>query len=295
MLSCSVGICVYNEEKNIQKLLDSLFAQKLRNIRIGEIVVIASGTTDQTCHIVRQIQKRNTRIRLLKQPKRQGKASAVNLFIKRAHNEILVLVGGDLLLTQTTIQNLVSKFEDTEVGMTGARPIPINNITDGFCGFAAHFLWDLHHKISLKSPKMGEAIAFRKIFRRIPVLSSVDEANIEPLIRGQGYKIQYVPKALIYNKAPTTISDFIKQRRRIYNGHLAVKNEQSYEVATLGISTIFSAVFSFLEENPKPMYIFQTPLVILLEAYSRFLGWWDYKITKKRHTIWEVVETTKKL
>lgn len=294
-LNCSLGICVYNEEKNIAKLLQSVNGQKHKNIYIDEIVVIASGTTDKTCEIVRSFQKKDKRIKLQIQKHREGKASAVNLFISCAKTDILVLVGGDLILDANTISSLVKKFVNEEVGMTGARPIPLNNIDRDFFGFAAHLLWDLHHKISLQKPKMGEAIAFRKVFKKIPVLSSVDEANIEPLIRGQGYKVIYVPTAKVYNKAPTNLADFIKQRRRVYNGHLAVKYEQSYEVATMDAFFILKILLAFLKENPKPKFFLQMPLVVILEGISRSLGWWDYHISKKRHTVWDTIESTKKL
>ncbi|MBI1862489.1 glycosyltransferase [Candidatus Microgenomates bacterium] len=290
--TCSIGICVYNEEKNIGVLLDSLFSQRLKSVRIEEIIVIASGTTDRTVKIVNQYMKRHKRITLMKERKRQGKASAVNKFIERSTSDILVLVGGDLILTPTVIQELVGKFRSPEVGMTGARPVPVNR-TNTLATRAARLLWDLHHRISLESPKMGEVIAFRKIFKRIPLLSSVDEANIEPLIRGQGYRIVYVPRAEVHNKAPSTISDFIRQRRRIYNGHLAVKHEQSYEVSTYRIRSILTALMAVIRENPRISTFFLIAVTASLEGTSRTLGWWDYRISKKRHTVWEVVASTK--
>lgn len=294
MIKCSIGICVYNEEKNIAKLIHSFLAQNLNKVIIDEIIIIASGPTDNTCNIVKTLSKTHKKIQLIKQEKREGKASAVNLFIKKSRNEILVLSSGDLLLKKDVIEKLVSKFADTQIGMTGARPVPVNNINDGFCSFAGHLLWDLHHRISLRKPKMGELVAFRKIFKRIPTIGA-DEASIEPLIRGQGYIIKYVPDAIIYNKTPTTIIELIQQRRRNYWLHLVVKYEQSYVVSTLNIFTILQALYSFIKEDQKVKHILFISMVVLLEAYSRFLGWWDYRITKKRHTVWKFIETTKKL
>lgn len=36
----------------------------------------------------------------------------------------------------------------------------------------------------------------------------MDEANIEPLIRGQGYKALYAPQAIVNNKGPETVKQF---------------------------------------------------------------------------------------
>lgn len=291
----SVGVCLYNEEKNITHLLTSLRNQKTESIKIDEIILIISGSTDKTLQKAKEFEKKDKRITIIHQKKRQGKAHAVNEFISRARNEVVVLLGGDILLQQDTLEQLGSKFKNKRIGMTGAHPIPVNKISDGFLGFAGNLLWELHHRLSLHNPKMGEVIAFRKVFKQIPVSSSVDEANIEPLIRGQGFQLAYIPKAKIYNKTPTSITDFIKQRRRIFSGHLAVKNEQGYQVATLKLHLIISALVSFLQENPKPLYIFYAVFVIGLEGYSRFLGFMDYKVHKKNHRIWQQISSTKQL
>lgn len=295
IINCSIGVCIYNEEKSIEFFLDSLLRQKLKKIRINKIFIISSGSTDGTNTIIKKYLKKNKRIVFFKEKKRKGKSSAVNFFLQNAREEILVLASGDLILAEDVIEKLILKFANSEIGMTGAHPIPNNNIDDGFCGFAAHLLWDLHHRISLLHPKMGEVIAFRRIFERIPLTSGADEASIEPLIRGQGYKISYVPDAKIYNKAPSNIQDYIKQRRRNYCLHLTVKYEQSYIVSTLNSKFVFRALFSFLHDNAKPKFFLFSLLVVLLEVYSRFLGWWDYAVGKKRHIIWEPIKSTKNI
>jgi cellulose synthase/poly-beta-1,6-N-acetylglucosamine synthase-like glycosyltransferase len=233
-------------------------------------------------------------MKLIFQKNREGKASAVNLFVNKAKNEILVLLGGDLILEENTLERLVREFKNPEVGMTGGHPFPVSQKDTGLASFAGNLLWELHHRLSLQKPKMGEVVAFRKVFRRIPIFSSVDEANIEPLIRGQGYIIKYIPSAKIYNKPPTTIKDFINQRRRIYSGHLVVKNEQSYEVSTMHLGLILNVLLSLVKENLNPKFIIMSMATVILEGFSRFLGWYDYKMGK-RHTVWKIVQSTKDL
>jgi len=288
----SIGIIVFNEEKNIAHLLESLFKQSLKKIKIGEVIVVSSGSVDKTNFIVNLYAKRNPKIRLITQKKRTGKASAVNLFLKQAKNHFVVIMAGDLILKNNTIEKLVSPLADSSVGIVGSHPVPVNN-RNTFMGFAAHLMWDLHHYISLSKPKMGEMIAFRKIFQKIPVLSAVDEANIEPLIRGQGYKAVYAPQAIVYNKGPETISEFIARRRHIAFGHHCVKKEYSYEVSTSNSLNIFL----MLLKNIKPSFRFflWTPSIIFLEGYSRILGYLDYKLKLKSHTIWQITPSTKQI
>lgn len=293
-LTCSIGICVHNEAQNIESLLKSLLNQKLKGVLFNEIIIIASGSTDNTIPIVKSFQKRHKIVKLIRERRRNGKASAVNRFIVEASNDILVLIGGDLLLSPHLIQRLVKPFQDSMVGMTGGRPIPVNS-PHGLTGRAAHLMWDLHHRIALISPKMGEAIVFRKVFQRVPPVSGADEASIEPLIRGQGYAIVYVPKAIVHNKAPETIQEFIMQRRRNYCLHLIVKHEQRYIVSTLNSKATLSALYTYIQDNWNIKSLIYIPFILILEAYCRLLGWWDYRIAHKRHTVWDIVHSTKNL
>jgi hypothetical protein len=159
-------------------------------------------------------------------------------------------------------------------------------------GFAAHLLWDLHHQINLRSFKAGEMIAFRKIFQRIPYRTSVDEASIEPVVRGQGYEARYVPTAVVYNKGPLTVDDFLRQRRRVFAGHLAVRHTLRYSVSTMSGWKILRILTQNLDWRPLPFL--WTWGVAALEAYGRFLGSRDYR-KGRDHSVWEIAKTTKDL
>lgn len=224
MLEISVGICAYNEGKNIGKLLQSLLNQKIEKIHIKEILVISSASTDKTDEIINNFISKDERIRLLIQEKREGKASCVNHILKNLTGDIIILASADILPLENTIQKLVLPFFDKTIGMTGGHPIPIDN-KDTFIGFTVHLLWKLHHKLALKNPKLGEIIAFRNIIREIPIDTAVDEASIEAIIQKQRLRLCYVPDAIIYNKGAATIDDFLRQRRRIYAGHLYLKKK----------------------------------------------------------------------
>ena len=88
-LVVSIGIAAFNEEKNIKRLLDSIRSQKLKKVKIGEILIISSGSTDKTNNIISTYQKRLKKIRLITQSRRLGKASAVNLILNESRNIII--------------------------------------------------------------------------------------------------------------------------------------------------------------------------------------------------------------
>jgi len=291
-VSCTIGIFAHNEEANIGKLLQIMREQELVTVEIRQIIAISSGSTDKTEEIMREFAQRDPRIKVLIQEKREGKASAINLFLSNQTERVLVVCSADLQPAPDAIEKLVSPYADPEMGMTSCRPVPVNN-AETFMGFAAHMLWDLHHEINLSGGfKAGEMIAFIKIFERIPFHTSVDEASIEPVIRGQGYKVQYIPDAIVYNKGPDTVNDFLRQRRRIYSGHLDIQEMLGYSVSTMSGGVILKALLHHLDWRPK-QFIW-TWCVVGLEVYGRFLGRKDHK-NHHDHTIWEIAETTKEL
>ncbi len=290
-INCSMGIMAHNEEANIGRLLEAVISQKFAEVALTEIVVVASGCTDDTEAIVLEWAKRDSRIRLISQEKRMGKAAAINDYLPQAQEKILVLCSADLLPEPDAIECLVAPFANPEVGMTSSRPVPVNDASQ-FMGYAAHMLWNLHHAINMRSFKAGEMIAIRKIFERIPYHTAVDEASMEPVIRGQGYQAQYVPTAIVYNKGPETLADFLRQRRRIYAGHLAVRDTLGYNVSTMSGRKIFMTLLRNLDWRPRQFV--WTWSIVGLEVYGRLLGLRDYK-KRRDHQIWEIATTTKQL
>jgi cellulose synthase/poly-beta-1,6-N-acetylglucosamine synthase-like glycosyltransferase len=292
MITCSIGIMAYNEEANIGRLLDALRRQNLSVCSIKEIWVVASGCEDGTEDIVRNQMQVDKRIKLLVQEKREGKASAINLFLSKADAEVLVLESGDTIPETDTIEKLVSPFTDPEVGMTGGHPVPVDP-PDSFIGFAVSLLWKLHHRIALESPKLGELVAFRNVVKEIPKDTAVDEASIEAIVTRTGFKLKYVEDAIVYNKGPENIRDFLKQRRRIAAGHLYVRHTQGHSVSTTSSRNILGPfVKELMDGRKKLIWITGT---VLLEIWGRVLGSYDFHIRKSNPFVWDIAKSTKEL
>ncbi|PIU72055.1 hypothetical protein COS79_04635 [Candidatus Woesearchaeota archaeon CG06_land_8_20_14_3_00_33_13] len=289
-MNISIGVMAYNEEKNIGKLLNALLNQKLNQIKIKEIVVVSDGSTDKTDEIVRIFMKKSKIINLITGNERKGKALAINGFINIASSKVLVLESADTIPKKDCIEKLYLPLLNKNIGICSSHPIPINK-KDSFMGFTVNLLWSLHHKISLKSPKFGELIAFKNIIKVIPN-TAVDEEYISMMIQKKGFLVKYVPDAVVFNKGPTTLKDFLRQRRRIYCGHLELKKKSHYEVPTINNFNIFKNLISELDIKPK--YLIWTFGAVMLEAYARLLGVVDF-YSNKKHTIWKIAESTKKL
>jgi hypothetical protein len=162
-------------------------------------------------------------------------------------------------------------------------------------GHTVHLLWRLHDRVSRVHPKLGEIISFRNVISGIPTDSAVDEISIQALISQLGYQLIYRPDCVVYNKGPVTVRDFLKQRRRIYAGHLKVLKQQNYQASTMKVTPIARQLIAcrhFALSTPKQ--VMWTLGAIGLEGYARIQGYFDY-FRKREHHIWQVVESTKDL
>ncbi|HEX9133229.1 MAG TPA: glycosyltransferase [Ktedonobacteraceae bacterium] len=293
-IGCSIGIMAYNEEANIARTLNSVLDQIGPTVRIQEVIVVASGCTDRTVPIVSEMARNEQRIRLCVQEKREGKASAINLFLKEATSPVVVLIGADVIPEAFAIENLCAPFKEPKIGMVGGRPVPVND-ANTFMGHAVHLLWRLHDLVARVHPKLGEVIAFRNVISGIPTDSAVDEISIQALISQLGYQLIYRPDCIVYNKGPVTVRDFLKQRRRIYAGHLKVLQQQNYEASTMKVTPIARQLIAcrhFALSTPRQ--VMWTGGAIALEGYARIQGYFDYR-RKREHHIWQAVESTKDL
>jgi poly-beta-1,6-N-acetyl-D-glucosamine synthase len=289
-IQCSVGVTAYNEQANIGKLLQALLDQELDLVAISEIIVVASACTDDTLPIVRSFVEKDPRVRLIVQEKREGKPSAVNLFLEAATKEICVLESGDTLPGHDTIERLVLPFADPKVGMTGAQKVPVNAPSD-VVGYLSHVRLHMEHELCLEIPRLGELIAFRKVLQRIPPDVAMDEAFVEALVIQGGLEVRYAPDAVVYNMGPTTIGDFIRQRRRNYAGHLHLTRKYGYRVSSLDNTRVMKIAWQ--EFSGAVRIIFYLAWVGSLELISRGLGTYDYYVRGRKHVVWDMAWTTK--
>jgi biofilm PGA synthesis N-glycosyltransferase PgaC len=288
--ACSVGIMAYNEEANIADAIGAILGHPLSCGELAELIVVASGCEDRTCEIVTAVAQSDPRVRLIVQERREGKASAINLFIAAARSPVLLMVSADVLVRAGTLDALLRHFEDPGVGMVGGHPIPVNSETT-FLGHSVHLQWRLHDRIARELPKLGEIVAFRNVVPSIPVDTPVDEISIQALVTQLGYSLVYEPEAVIYNRGPTTVADFLRQRRRIYAGHIRVREQQGYAASTMSARRVFGALWgSGSFAGPRPAL--WTIGTVGLEAAARGLGRYDV-VRKRPQHVWAMCKTTK--
>lgn len=290
--ACSVGIMAFNEEENIEFLLQDVLRQETEGFLIVEVIVVVSGCTDRTQDIVKKMQDKNNRIRLLIQEEREGKASAINLFLSQANGAYVVLISADVRINSKTIKKILEPLRNSHVGMAGGRIVPVNR-SDTFMGYGVQLMWQLCHQLSHVKPKLGEMVAFKNIVREIPRETAVDEAYLEAFFSKQNLTLAYVPDALVYNKGPETIKEFLSQRQRIFIGHLWIRKRFHYSVSSLDVSLIAGLVAKNITSNPQ--HFFWTVGLLFLEVVARLRGSLAFLISRRNPYMWDRINTSKSL
>ena len=286
----SAIVPTHNDGGNIAALLDRVLDEPC----VGEVIVVASACTDDTDRIVRERARSDGRIFLYVEPVRTGKAAAVNFGVTRASLPNIVVISGDVLPERGAIGTVVAALEEPRVGMAGGRPVPVN---DRGCamGDAVHLLWGLHHRLALRQPKLGEMVALRREAAELLPRTSVDEACFQAMLESSGWQSRYVPEAIVSNRGPATMRDFVKQRRQINTGHLWLRHRERYTVPSLQVGLLvreFCAEVVGERTSRQSQRLSGTAAAIAMEAWARLLARWDYLRGREQH-VWDMVASTK--
>lgn len=283
-------VATHGDGRNIAALIRRLLAESA----VDEVIVVASGCADDTLPRAIEAAGSSDRVRIYAEPTRTGKDRAINYGLSVARCRYVVLVSGDVLPDPGAVTRLIRAVQEPGIGIAGGRPVPVNQ-PDTFMGHVAHLLWDLHHRLAGRQPKVGELAAVRReAVGELPA-TSVDEACLQAIIETHGWRAAYVPAAVVRNRAPGTAGDLIRQRRRVNAGHLALRTQHGYVVPSLKLRILLSEFVAHLRDRPelrRPRPLRWTVGAALLEACARSLARIDHLLGRE-HLVWDMVATAK--
>ena len=211
-IDLSVVVPVYNEDNNIDPLYREIGSALSSLTKTYEIVFVDDGSNDNTFQVLKEIQERDKRVKIIKFRRNFGKSVALNSAFNFVKGNIIITMDGDLQDNPDEIPRFVDAIEggsDLVSGWKYTRKDPLtkklpsklfNNMTRLLTGV------DLHDfNCGFKAYKRGvlDTISlYGEMHRYIPALAAQYGFKITEL------KVEHRPRS--YGKSKYGFSRLIK-------------------------------------------------------------------------------------
>ena len=229
----SVLVACYDEAGNIADTLRSVALQTYPGP--VEVLVLDDGSTDGTADVAQGVidQYRhvpNIAMRVLRSGANQGKAAALNRGLAQAAHDCIATIDGDSWLHATALQQIVERMISDPPGTRAvAGAILVRNSRSTWITRGQE--WDYFHGIAavkrMQSMYHGTLVAQgafsiydREALRDVggwPDCVGEDVVLSWALLKA-GHRIGYAEDALCFTRAPDTLPQFLRQRKRWSRG-----------------------------------------------------------------------------
>ena len=293
----SIGICASDSAPRLHSLLSFLRSEHYgADFELRKIVVVASGCPRSIISDVEESAHSDSRIQLISEDRRRGKAEAINRILKHSSGEHLVMVNADAFPEPGSIGQMLKVVSDPSVGAVSA--MPTFDDRGGLLKHSLSLMWSAHSVLSLRLNHAGisnhscdELMVVRKsLVSSLPANLVNDGAYIGGLVRSQGFKVKFSSAAKVRIVVPRTLVDLIRQRRRIIYGHVQVWRKLGRPPKTIESMMLIDPLVSLktlvsvLSERPR--LITAVPVVLAGELLSIVTGLTDALRSTERHAVW---------
>ncbi len=279
-------IPVFNEEKNIEKSLQSFINQ---TFPISQIIIVDDGSTDNTSEIGIKISKLNKNVKFIKKNDSKSIASpgkkiieAFNFGLKHSNSDF-DLIGkfdGDIILPKNYFEYMVEIFKnDNKIGLAS-----------GILEISNNKSWKLENLYNEDHVRGGIKLYRKEIFKKIKGLSeslgwdTLDEYKI----RFNDYKI-YVDKSLRCKQLRKTgeryeNKKFYKQGRVMYilgyDFFLCVIGSIKFSIQNKSIFPFAQSIIGYLTSS------LNKEKKLVNNNFSKFVRSYRYKMMFKKINQW---------
>jgi cellulose synthase/poly-beta-1,6-N-acetylglucosamine synthase-like glycosyltransferase len=286
----SVIITAFKEPKTIGKAVSSVLEQSVAN----EIIVIAPDEPT-----LNEAKKLNVKILKTIKDEGEGKPAALNLAVRAAKGDILILTDGDVFVGKNSLKPLVQKMQNPKIGAVSGNPISLNS-RNKMLGYWANLLTaiaDERRKKALSNGKRffcsGYLFSIRKnLFPKLEKNLLSEDGYISHNVYEKGFGIYYSENSKVFVKYPTNISDWIKQKKRSAGGYNQIKKITGVEIRSFRKESFGG--FQILKYARNIKEIIWLIILFIMRIYLWILIYKDINLRKKTHKeVWQRVESTK--
>ena len=233
MPGVSILIPARNEAVVIGRTLEKVLALDYPVQKI-EVIVINDGSTDNTQSIIDQYHKSDPRVIPLPLPFAdvgRGKAHALNMGLKHARHELIVIYDADNNPEPSSLKMLIRELlSEKDVGAVIGKFRTINrkkNILTRFINIETlSFQWILqagrYRAFQVSILPGTNFVIYKKVIHECggwDEAAITEDAELSVRIYQKGWKIKFVPQAVTWEQEPESWRVWIKQRTRWVRGN----------------------------------------------------------------------------
>lgn len=290
----SVGIPAYNEAANIGRLLQNLLDQAEDGFTLTEILIASDGSTDDTAKVVRSFN--DPRIKFQDSAERLGKTSRINQLLTSFTGELIVLIDADVLVKDSQFIARAIRGFDADHGLLGvkASPLPGQTFVEKCLVSGAGVVeraaatWNRgSNYLSFKGACLILSAEFAHQIK-MPANLVTNDAYLFFFAQQLGFMPIYRPDVQVFFRAPTTLSDHVRQSQRFkYSGAeltSVLKDFDAHRSYHIPTGILLQAMLGEFLAHPIRLAGY-----IAINIYTRFLSRPEPSAT------WEVAGSTKSL
>jgi cellulose synthase/poly-beta-1,6-N-acetylglucosamine synthase-like glycosyltransferase len=299
--SVSVGICATTELENTLRLTDQILDLNDRRMNLLQVLVATPNH-----QLARKLAGRDSRVVVLLEKKREGKASALNKIIRHASGDILVLASADIRIARNTIPKLVEGLIDNQEWGAVDSNVELINGDKLLMDRVSNILWDTHNATldeldgqDRLGQVAGDLVAVRRdLVEQLPGVIN-DDAYLALRVQEKGFQVKRVQDARVWIAGPRTPTDYVYQRSRVLQGHLQLirrfgKMPTTFEFQVLWKPRRYLKLLVKTVARLGPSHLLPLIMAGFLELLSLQVAVFS-SLTKQDEKPWRIVESTKQI
>lgn len=230
----SIIVPAKDEEKVVNRLLNSLLKLDYPDNKKEIVVVAEDGSTDKTVKIcIQYAQQYSKQIKLIRQFASNGKPSALNFALKHLKGEIVAVFDADNVIETDALLRVAEYFEDSSIGALQGRSCSINsdeNMLSKFISYEEAVRYETYIKgkdvLGLFVPLTGSCYFVRRnLLDKLGGWNDIslsEDMELSARIVEEGHKIAYASDVRSWQENPSTFTQLYKQRTRWFRGCMEV-------------------------------------------------------------------------
>ncbi len=296
-VSFTVGICATGPSEVADLVKFVLRESESSGFNLDRVIVVASECPASVASDLRGVEAEDTRVHVLLEPVRHGKADAVNKILAGSRGDYVLMVNADAIPQPGSIRTLLSRISsDISIGAISAMAVVEHgkNLTT----LLVEMMWSAHNESSrllnhmnISNHASEELAAFRlSAIGMLPEGLVNDGAYLALTARRKGFSVKFSDSAKVLIETPSRISDLITQRRRILFGHTQAWRKSGTPPKTIESLLLLSPfiglrlLIRILARRPRFMLVL--PIAFVTELSAALLSIQDSMTSTKKHVIW---------